>query len=106
MYAGRLAEQAPSERLFARPVHPYTRGLLASIPRLEDEPKTILNTIPGVVPGVDELPSGCRFANRCAYAEDVCNRAAPELADATPGHNVACHRWREIEAVALQARGP
>ena len=71
MYAGRVAEQAPIEQLFARPVHPYTRGLLASIPRLEDEPKTMLTTIPGVVPGIEELPSGCRFANRCPYVKDV-----------------------------------
>ena len=105
MYAGRMAEQAPIEPLFARPVHPYTRGLLASIPRLEDEPKTMLTTIPGVVPGVEELPSGCRFANRCPYVKDLCNRDAPELVAASPGHRVACHRWREVEAEPLEKSG-
>ena len=105
MYAGRMAEQAPIEPLFARPVHPYTRGLLASIPRLEDEPKTMLTTIPGVVPSVEELPSGCRFANRCPYVKDLCNRDAPELVAASPGHRVACHRWREVEAEPLEKSG-
>ncbi len=102
MYAGRMAEQAGIEALFTHPVHPYTRGLLASIPRLEDEPKTMLTTIPGVVPSVEELPSGCRFANRCPYVKDLCNREAPELVAASPGHRVACHRWREAEAGTLQ----
>ena len=101
MYAGRVAEQATIERLFAHPVHPYTRGLLASIPRLEDEPKTLLTTIPGVVPSVEELPSGCRFANRCPYVKDLCNRQAPELVASSAGHRVACHRWREVEAGTL-----
>ena len=101
MYAGRVAEQAAIEPLFAHPVHPYTRGLLASIPRLEDEPKTLLTTIPGVVPSVEELPSGCRFANRCPYVKDLCNRQAPELVASSAGHRVACHRWREVEAGTL-----
>ena len=101
MYAGRVAEQAFIEPLFARPVHPYTRGLLASIPRLEDEPKTLLTTIPGVVPSVEELPSGCRFANRCPYVKDLCERQAPGLVASSPGHHVACHRWREVAAGTL-----
>jgi len=105
MYAGRVAEQAPIEPLFAHPVHPYTRGLLASIPRLEDEPKTTLTTIPGVVPSIEELPSGCRFANRCPYVKDLCNRDAPEIVNASPGHEVSCHRWREVEAGNLERWG-
>ena len=103
MYAGRIAEQSPASPLFANPLHPYTRGLLASIPRLEDEPKTELNTIPGTVPGVGELPSGCRFANRCAYAEAPCEDAAPILEQAAPEHAVACHRWRELAAAPASA---
>ena len=105
MYAGRMAEQAGIEALFAHPVHPYTRGLLASIPRLEDTPKTMLTTIPGVVPSVEDLPSGCRFANRCPYVKDLCSREAPELVGASPGHRVACHRWREVEAGTLEHWG-
>ena len=105
MYAGRVAEKAAIETLFAHPVHPYTRGLLASIPRLEDTPKTLLTTIPGVVPSIEELPSGCRFANRCPYVKDLCGRDAPELVAPSPGHQVACHRWREVEAGTLEHPG-
>ena len=98
MYAGRIAEQASATALFANPRHPYTRGLLKSIPRLEDEPKTVLSTIPGTVPDIGDLPTGCRFANRCPHVEDVCRSRAPVLEDAASGHRVACHRWRTVEA--------
>ena len=113
MYAGRIAEQASAPALFANPRHPYTRGLLRSVPRLEDDPKTVLSTIPGTVPDIHELPTGCRFANRCPHAEDICRRRAPELEETpvpegqtspvpegqTSTHRVACHRWRAVEAV-------
>ena len=104
MYAGRIAEQASAKALFAYPRHPYTRGLLESIPRLEDEPKTVLSTIPGTVPDIGDLPTGCRFANRCPHVEDVCRQRAPVLEDApvlagaATAHRVACHRWRAVEA--------
>ena len=98
MYAGRIAEQATATSLFANPRHPYTRGLLASIPRLEDDPKTLLSTIPGTVPGIGDLPTGCRFANRCPHVQDVCRDRAPELEEAAGAHRVACHRWRTVEA--------
>ena len=98
MYAGRIAEQATVKSLFEHPLHPYTRGLLGSIPRLEDEPKTLLTTIPGIVPGIEELPDGCRFSNRCAYATDQCHREAPSLVAPSPERTVACHRWHEIIA--------
>ena len=98
MYAGRIAEQATVKSIFEHPLHPYTRGLLGSIPRLEDEPKTLLTTIPGIVPGIEELPDGCRFSNRCAYARDQCYREAPSLVVPAPERTVACHRWREIIA--------
>ena len=98
MYAGRIAEQATVKSIFEHPLHPYTRGLLGSIPRLEDEPKSLLTTIPGIVPGIEELPDGCRFSNRCAYARDQCHREAPSLVVPSPERTVACHRWREIIA--------
>ena len=98
MYAGRVAEQARIAPLFSHPLHPYTRGLLDSIPRLEDEPKTVLNTIPGTVPGIEELPSGCRFVNRCPFAATRCRDEAPRLDASVAGRTVACHRWREIDA--------
>jgi len=95
MYAGRIAETAPVEPLFSAPRHPYTRGLLNSIPRLDGEPKAPLATIPGIVPAIHELPSGCRFANRCALVQDRCRAQAPALETQAGGRAVACHRWRE-----------
>ena len=95
MYAGRIAEEAPVEPLFDNPLHPYTRGLLASIPRLNDEPKTRLTTIPGTVPGIGELSSGCRFGNRCPLAQARCSELAPALERLQASRAVACHRWRE-----------
>ena len=95
MYAGRIAEEAPVEPLFGNPLHPYTRGLLASIPRLTDEPKTQLTTIPGTVPGIGELPTGCRFGNRCPLAQALCSEQTPILERLEASRSVACHRWRE-----------
>jgi oligopeptide/dipeptide ABC transporter ATP-binding protein len=97
MYAGRIAEQAPVESLFSRPRHPYTRGLLASIPRLATPRKTRLTTIEGVVPALRDLPAGCRFQNRCPHAEPRCATAAPPLETAEDRHQVACIRWRELD---------
>ena len=96
MYAGRIAEEAPVEPLFREPRHPYTHGLLASIPRLEGEPKTQLTTIPGAVPAIGELPPGCRFANRCALAQVLCKEQTPMLETLPASRTVACHRWREV----------
>lgn len=96
MYAGRIAEQAPVAELFARPRHPYTRGLLASIPRLSTLRKTRLPTIEGIVPSLRDLPPGCRFQNRCPYRQDRCAASAPALEPVSPGHAAACFRWREI----------
>ena len=92
MYAGRVAEQAAVGALFAQPLHPYTRGLLASMPQLQQHAKSRLPTIPGVVPALTELPSGCRFSNRCARATPACV-AEPALELAHDDHHVACHHW-------------
>jgi oligopeptide/dipeptide ABC transporter ATP-binding protein len=97
MYAGRIAEQGPVEEIFARPAHPYTRGLLSAIPRLEAGRKSRLATIPGLVPTLAEMPSGCRFANRCSFAAPVC-ATQPPLEPISTGHAAACHRWREVAA--------
>ncbi len=99
MYAGRVAEQASVTELFERPRHPYTRGLLHAIPHLETERKTRLPTIAGMVPALTDLPVGCRFHNRCPYADDLCRREQPALHPVAPGHLAACHHWRRIAAV-------
>jgi len=96
MYAGRIAERAPVAELFARPRHPYTSGLLASIPRLATRNKTRLPVIEGMVPGLHELPPGCRFQNRCPYAQPRCADGPPPLQTVDAGHEAACFRWAEI----------
>jgi peptide/nickel transport system ATP-binding protein len=97
MYAGRVAERAPVDELFAAPRHPYTRGLIESLPLPSTPAKSILPAIEGVVPALKDLPSGCRFSNRCRYVEDRCRAAAPPLEACRPEHELACYRWREIE---------
>jgi peptide/nickel transport system ATP-binding protein len=95
MYAGRVVEAANVAQLFARPLHPYTRGLLASIPRLDRPAKSQLPTIAGMVPALTELPRGCRFRNRCAHASVRCD-VEPLLTDVEPDHRVACVHWAEL----------
>jgi oligopeptide/dipeptide ABC transporter ATP-binding protein len=99
MYAGKVAESAPVVELFERPRHPYTRGLLRAIPRLDHPRKSKLVTIEGTVPAIDNLPPGCRFQNRCPYRIERCAEASPPLEAVTPEHEVACYRWREIEGL-------
>jgi oligopeptide/dipeptide ABC transporter ATP-binding protein len=96
MYAGRIAERASVTELFAHPRHPYTQGLLASIPRLTTRRKTRLPVIEGMVPGLSELPPGCRFQNRCPHARPLCAERPPPIEAMGEGHEVACFRWREI----------
>jgi peptide/nickel transport system ATP-binding protein len=92
MYAGKVVEEAPVGELFARPRHPYTQGLIRSIPRIDTaaEKKTRLEAIPGTVPSLLHPPPGCRFAARCRYAMPKCIEAEPELREVAPGHKVAC----------------
>ena len=96
MYAGRVAEHGPVEDIFSRPSHPYTRGLLESIPRLEYARKTRLRTIEGMVPGLADLPAGCRFNDRCPHRIEKCSAEAPPPEQVAGSHTVACHRWREL----------
>jgi oligopeptide/dipeptide ABC transporter ATP-binding protein len=95
MYAGRIAEQASVEDLFHAPRHPYTRGLLNSIPRLETQAKSELQVIEGMVPSLNTLPSGCRFRTRCDYVSEKCAESSPDLVEADH-HTVACFNWRKL----------
>ena len=91
MYAGKVVEEAPVGELFARPRHPYTQGLIRSIPRLDRADRKVrLEAIPGVVPSLLDPAPGCRFAPRCRFAMAACTRATPALREVGPGHNVAC----------------
>ena len=89
MYAGQIVEMASVSSLFAHPLHPYTQGLLASIPRF-DQPSKSLASIPGSVPNLIFPPSGCRFHPRCPYAMPVCKEKRPTMTDEGEGHHVAC----------------
>ena len=94
MYAGRVAETGSVEQIFRQPRHPYTRGLLASIPRLSTPRKSHLATIEGMVPALTDMPRGCRFNNRCPHSDARCRDLYPQLDDDGSGHLVACHHWR------------
>ena len=96
MYAGRIAEKGAVTDIFDRPAHPYTRGLLASIPTLATTPKSTLPVIDGMVPGLADLPPGCRFQNRCAHRQERCGQSAPAEERIDGEHRVSCFRWREI----------
>jgi len=89
MYAGTVFEEASAAVIFSSPKHPYTVGLLESIPRI-DKTQSRLPTIPGVVPSILNLPKGCRFQNRCPRALDQCRQQAPELRSVAKDHKIAC----------------
>ena len=94
MYAGKVVEYATTKELFANPLHPYTIGLLESIPRFGEVKEDRLRTIKGVVPKLSELPEGCKFNPRCKYVIEKCNNAEPELIDTGGGHLVRC--WVDL----------
>ena len=94
MYSGKIVEAAPAMELFQNPKHPYTQGLLESIPSLDQE-KERLNSIEGVVPNPFELPQGCYFAPRCKYAMDICRTEHPGTYKINETHTASCYLYRE-----------
>ena len=90
MYLGRIVEEAPTEEIFGRPNHPYTRALLAEMPRIVLEPREF-NPIAGEMPSPSDPPKGCHFHPRCPYAMPVCRTDTPPLKTVAPGHRSACH---------------
>ncbi len=91
MYAGKIVERGSAEAIFARPLHPYTMGLINSLPGARGKKKKRLDAIPGVVPSPLDLPSGCRFRDRCPRAAGICAEAEPLLVEKESGHSVACY---------------
>ncbi len=89
MYGGQIVEQGPVEEVFRNPQHPYTIGLMSAMPRL-DRPGERLAIVPGTVPTISNMPDGCRFRTRCAFATSHC-ATRPQLTDVAPEHGVACH---------------
>ena len=96
MYAGQVVEQGSVFDIFDRPKHPYTQGLLRSIPKLTDIPKQPLDIIPGMVPSLHDLPVGCRFANRCQHRAAECDDAGLIVDAVTEAHTVRCLKWRQL----------
>jgi oligopeptide/dipeptide ABC transporter ATP-binding protein len=93
MYAGQIVELSPAKELLRRPLHPYTKALMASVPKLGGEADR-LSAIPGSVPRIGNFPPGCRFAPRCAIAKPECSQKNPELVEVEPGRWVRCPFWK------------
>jgi oligopeptide/dipeptide ABC transporter ATP-binding protein len=102
MYAGKIVEVAPTAELFNLPRHPYSQGLLASVPRIDSPPEERL-VLRGMLKRED-MPAGCRFAPRCDYAQPACREWEPSLDLAGEAHHVACWRWRELAAGSAVGR--
>lgn len=100
MYAGTVVEEAATETLFETPLHPYTQGLIASIPVM-GETRDRLEVIPGTVPNLIDMPPGCRFASRCKarveHGLEICTRQEPELIEVQPGHRVRCWLYEDVK---------
>jgi peptide/nickel transport system ATP-binding protein/oligopeptide transport system ATP-binding protein len=100
MYAARIVEAGSREEIFEKPAHPYTRGLLHSIPRLTDKPER-LAAIGGMVPSPLRYPAGCRFNDRCPHVFDRCRREAPGLLEVADGHQAACFLAKKLVRASL-----
>jgi oligopeptide transport system ATP-binding protein len=100
MYAGRIVEHADVMSIYGNPAHPYTEGLIASIPRVDMKGQE-LYAIKGIPPNLMRIPVGCPFNPRCPYAQDVCRAEDPPLYDVSPGHQSACHFWKEVRDGSL-----
>ncbi len=105
MYAGKTVEYASSENLYKSPLHPYTRGLLDSIPKLSDDTDSLLKTIPGIPPDLRLTGKGCNFHNRCKYAKEICSTKEPPLIEVEKDHFVACHIQSVNNKLDLSEKG-
>jgi peptide/nickel transport system ATP-binding protein len=98
MYLGEIVEQASIDELFSRPLHPYTRGLIKSIPQLDGDRTAPLHTIEGTVPPLTRVPEGCRFAARCPFADEQCIATSPPVIEYSPTQKVKCWHFEKILA--------
>ncbi len=97
MYLGRLVESAPTRELFNTPRHPYTKALLSAIPSLDPDHKGRAQKLEGEIPSPTNPPPGCKFNTRCPFAIDICRQQEPELQHSGTAHEIACHRWQELD---------
>jgi peptide/nickel transport system ATP-binding protein len=97
MYLGQIVEEGDVDRLFTNPLHPYTKGLMKSIPKLDGDRSQKLHVIEGSVPSLENIPDGCRFAARCPYADELCRKEVPELKMYQDGQKVRCWHVETIE---------
>lgn len=95
MYAGRIVEEGKTKDVLNRPYHSYTKGLIASIPKISSDPEKELSFIPGMVPDLSKMPEGCRFSTRCSNANDRCFEKVPPFTNISYEHRVSC--WRYVE---------
>ena len=103
MYAGKIIERADAKRLYKNPKHPYTLGLLKSVPRLDQDRKSKLEPIEGVPPDLINMPQGCSFFPRCSYRVDKCAQEAPPLIQVEENHTAACWEWQKVGVAAAAA---
>lgn len=99
MYLGQIVEETETELLFNEPLHPYTRGLIKSIPSLEGKRGKTLHTIEGSVPSLNQVPKGCRFAPRCAYGDDKCRNEEPPMFAENENHKVKCWHYKALDSM-------
>lgn len=98
MYLGEIVEEGSVKEIFNQPIHPYTKGLIESIPRLTGTRGKRLHTIRGMVPSLYNIPEGCRFAPRCEFADENCMKISPKMYELGDGHNVKCYKYKEISS--------
>ncbi|GAA0351481.1 ABC transporter ATP-binding protein [Bacillus horti] len=96
MYLGQIVEELPTDLLFSNPLHPYTQGLIRSIPRIDGNRHEDLHVIEGTVPSLTDIPIGCRFATRCPFADDQCRQVEPQMETVSENHRVKCWHYDEI----------
>jgi oligopeptide transport system ATP-binding protein len=106
MYAGKIVEMATAKELYAHPRHPYTVGLLKSVPRLDQARKSKLEVIEGVPPDLVNVPKGCAFYQRCTFRVDRCQEEPPPLMQVAENHMAACWEWKNVQQAVESAKAP
>ena len=102
MYVGKIVEMAPTDKLFYKPLHPYTEALMEAVPVADPRVRSAMTELEGDVPSPANPPSGCYFHPRCQYAIDICSKESPQLTELIPDHYVSCHRAHELSLAGIR----